>query len=223
MTNLYIPANRKFTFIRVFEDGSYETIDRYAFFEILKTTPNPQERVIPDFEAAIVYFVPASAGMAQAAVDLAREADRQKKRDASRYGCIYAHTCKCDGWKKNADGSRRCESCVLSRTTRTISLDVPVTDEDGEEDSFASTNDFASDIAIDAHLENECDKELLRAALATLPQADQAYIADRYRDGMNFSRLAEMYGLSDRTYASKKAARIEDRLKKAVKKILENE
>lgn len=209
----YIPMmgnnHQRMRYIQIIDNDSYQTVDRDTFFTLLHTADRPDERVVLDLDAAMVYFAPPSAGMATVAVEFAREADRQKKQYKRRHSCAYYGTVKCDGWRKSADGHRVCESCTRIRTMKTISLDALVAD----------TQAFASNTPIDQVLDDEYNREILHLTLATLSPGDRQFILDRYRDGMNFSQLAEKYGMKDRHYASKKAGRIIQRLRQAVEKI----
>lgn len=199
---------QRMQYFQVFDDGSHQTINRDIFFSLLHSADHPQEQVVLDLVGAMVYFAPSSAGMAKAAVEFAREDDRQKKQYKRHHGCVYYGTVKCDGWKKDADGHRGCDTCPHTRIAKTISLDALVAD----------TTALATDTPIDQALEDESNREALRLALATLSPSNRQFILDRYREGMNFTQLAEKYGLKDRNYASKKAGRIITHLRKVMEK-----
>ena len=199
---------QRMQYIQVFEGGSYQIVDRDTFFSLLQTADYPQERVVLDLEGALVYFVPPSEGMAIAAVEFAREDDRQKKQYKRHHRCVYYGTVKCDGWQKDADGRCGCDSCTRTRTLKTISLDALVAD----------TTVLATDTPIDQRLDDENNRELLRLALATLSPANRQFILDRYQGGMTFTQLAEKYSLKNRNYASKKAGRIITHLRKVMEK-----
>ena len=200
--------HQRMLYIQVFDDGSYQTVDRSTFFSLLHTVDHPQEQVVLDLEGALVYIVPPSEEMATAAVEFARDADRQKKQYNRHHRCVYYGTVKCDSWKKDVEGHRGCDSCTRTRTRKTISLDALVAD----------THAVATDTPIDQRLYDEYNHKILRLALATLSPANRQFIQDRYREGMTFTQLAEKYGLKDRNYASKKAWRIITRLRQTMEK-----
>lgn len=65
----------------------------------------------------------------------------------------------------------------------------------------------------EAVIRKEERQELLRL-LAALPEEDRRLVIASVQDGMDFGKLAELFGLSNRNYASKKTGRILERMRR---------
>ena len=218
----YIPGTKPsrdtlIKFYRVASDGTWEEMKRSDFFRLLKTVAFPRQHLCPDVYGGTVYFVdePTSA-QKQAHVDMCRELDKLQKRTQRASRCIYFKTQKCDGWKPDANGNRRCDACPHNNLCRTISLDAPVSDDEGNEMSYGAHIPSPDSTPEDVALHNAELRELARL-LSALPEEDRRLIIVSMQDGMDFGKLAELFGLSNRNYASKKTGRILERLRKAAR------
>jgi len=218
----YIPGTKpsRDTLIKLYRiaaDGTWEEMKRGDFFKLLKTVSYPRQHLCPDVYGGIVYFVDEpTPAQRQAHVKMCQELENLKKRTQRASRCIYFETKKCDGWKLNADGSRRCDSCPHNTLCRTISLDAPVSDDEGNEVSYGAhlaSTDFTPEEVI---LHN-ADLHELALLLSALPEDDRRLVIASVQDGMDFGKLADMFGLSNRNYASKKTGRILERLRKAAR------
>lgn len=196
-------------FIKISDDGSYSMITRAEFFALMRSVGEPVKQTYIDADGGYAYFFPLSARMAEFAVQIKREKDAEDQRRTRSRQCVYKNTAKCDGWRTRDEyGSLGCESCVRDRVSRTVSLNQPV-GEDGTEMGDL----FAADTDIEHDMEETAERDLLTAALDSLPENDRAYILRRFQDGMTLRKLAEESGISDFRYAGKKANRIIERLK----------
>ena len=200
---------------RIASDGTWEEMKRSDFFRLLKTVAYPRQHLCPDVYGGIVYFVDEPTPVQrQAHVKMCQELENFKKRAQRASRCIYFETKKCDGWKPNADGTRRCDTCPHNTHCRTISLDAPVSDDEGNEVSYgahlASTDATPEEVAL-----HNAELHELALLLSALPDADRRLVIASVQDGMDFGKPAEMFGLSNRNYASKKTGRILERMRKA--------
>lgn len=202
-------------YIRVGDDGSYTTIPRAEFFNLMHGVDEPIKQTYIDVDGGYAYFFPLSARMADFAMDLKREKDAEDQRRRRSRRCVYKDTAKCDGWRTRDEyGCLGCETCSRDHIHRTVSLNQPV-DEDGTEMGDL----FAADTDIEHDMEESAERDILAAALASLSEDDRAYILCRFQEGMTLRKLAEEYGISDFRYAGKKANRIIEKLKAEIHRL----
>ena len=219
---LYIPGTKpsRDTLIKLYRvapDGTWEEMRRSDFFRLAKTVSCPYAHIYPEVDGGVVYFVDNPSPEQQMEhIALCRELDKLKKRGQRAVRCIYSETQKCDGWKPDADGNRRCDTCPHNNHCRTISLDAPVSDDEGNEVPYGShlpsTEATPEEIAI-----RSAERQELLRLLAALPDEERRLVIASVQDGMDFGKLAERFGLSNRNYASKKTERILERMRKAAR------
>lgn len=202
-------------FYRIAPDGTWEEMKRSDFFKLMKTVACPRQHLCPDVYGGIVYFMDEPTPEQQKVyLELCQKLETLKKRAQRASRCIYFETKKCDGWKPNADGTRRCDSCSYNSQCRTISLDAPISDDEGNEVSYGahipSPDANPEEISL-----RKAERHELALLLSSLPDEDRRLVVASVQEGMDFGKLAEMFGLSNRNYASKKTARILERLRKA--------
>lgn len=203
---------------RIAPDGTWESMRRSDFFKLAKTVSYPCAHICPDIESGRVYFVDAPTPEQQNLhITLCRELEKLKKRSQRTARCIYFGTLQCEGWKVDAEGNRRCDTCQHSTLRRQTSLDVPVTDDDGNEDPLAMYLP-STEATPEETLITKAERQELLRLLAALPDEDRRLVVASVQDGMDFGKLAEMFGLSNRNYASKKTGRILERLRKEAQK-----
>ena len=209
-TNSY---GQTMTYYHVISDTRMKRIIRFDFFELIRTTANGEAHILPDFEGAVVYFVPDGERYATMSRIFRREAECQHKQYISHYECVLKGTPLCDGWKDTPNREHYCEACTNRHICRTISLNAVIEDDEGNKTELGNLiADEDSDSPEEVVTHNE-DLEELRRVLDHIPEKDREYILNRYKDGMNFTKLAKMYGI-DWCYASKRAGRIEERIRK---------
>lgn len=167
------------------EDGEQET--KVTRAECLARTEEPEnpfpQRWFVDEESGLVLRLPRN----QMGEDLARynmrSIWREQKVQERKFQCIWKGTNKCD---------QKCEDC-RSRTSRTIELDKPLsnnTDDQGSATYFEPSDptDITEIIEQKALLDTLC------AALATLTQKDRDLIKDRFVLEKTVRELAPKYG-----------------------------
>lgn len=216
---LYIPSAKpsRDTLVklyRVASDGTREEMRRSDFFKLTKSVSCPYAHIYPDLDGGMVYFVDNPTPDQQMEhIALCREMDRLKKNGQRAARCIYFGTKKCDGWKSGSDGNSRCDACPHYTTCCPLSLDAPVSDDEGNEVAHREHLPSTDDTPEEAAILKEEKQELLRL-LASLPEEDRRLVIASVQDGMDFGKLAEMFGLSNRNYASKKVGRILERMRR---------
>lgn len=199
---------------RVALDGTWEEMRRSDFFRLVKSVSCPYAHIYPEVEGGVIYFVDNPTPEQQMEhIALCRELDKLKKRGQRSVCCIYFKTKKCDGWKPDADGNRRCDACTHCTMIRQLSLDAPVSDDEGNEVAYGANLPSTDATPEEAAILRAERQELLRL-LAALPDKDRRLVIASVQDGMDFGKLAEQFGLSNRNYASKKTGRILERMRK---------
>lgn len=205
-------------YYHIISDTDKQQLNRHEFFKLVRATPNGEDRVLPDFDAGVTYFLPDSEHCAEMSRYFCNEADAQRRQNNRHYDCVLKNTMKCDGWKKDTPVEQSCANCNRQHTCRTISLNATFEDDEGYEFEFGDTIlDDLSD-SLEEIMQNHDDHKILHTALSCLSEEDRRYILTRYGEDMDFVKLAEMYG-TNRHYASKRAGRIENRIRKKVGEI----
>ena len=217
-----IPKNNSYgqtmTYYCVTSETQMTAMTRTAFMNLIRTTANGYDHVLPDFEAAVVYFIQDSDQYATTSRVFRNEAECQRKKLANNNECVLRGTSLCDGWKETTCGKCCCDFCESKQIRRAYSLNETIKDEEGNTIEFGDTIvDDVSDTPEEIAMLNE-DRDILREALNLLNDSDREYILAYYRDGMNFVKMAQMYGI-DRHFASKRAGRIEARIRKNLRKV----
>lgn len=202
-------------YICIGDDGSYATITRAEFFNLMRSVDEPVKQTYIDADGGYAFFFPLSAHMAEFAVRLKREKDAEDQRRVRTRQCIYKNTAKCDGWRTRDEyGCLGCETCSRDHIHRTVSLNQPV-GEDGTEMGDL----LADDTSIERDMEETATRDLIAATLASLPEDDRTFILRRFQDGMTLRKLADECDISDFRYAGKKANRIIERLKAEARRL----
>lgn len=216
---LYIPGTKhsRDTLVklyRVASDGTWEELRRSEFFKLAQTVSCPCAHICPELDGGAVYFVDSPTTEQQMEhIALCREMDRLRKNGQRAARCIYFETKKCDGWKPDSDGNRQCDTCPHYTACRQLSLDAPVSDDEGNEVAYGAHLPSTDATPEEAVIRKEERRELLRL-LAALPEEDRRLVIASVQDGMDFGKLAELFGLSNRNYASKKTGRILERMRR---------
>lgn len=208
-------------FIHVKTNEPEERIRRSAFLKLANdATDNPREHIYPELDAGFVYYIDEpSDGIRKENVRLCLEFDTERKRYERAHSCPYINTKKCDGWIRNEiTGERRCDHCKYRDCIPELSTDEDIEDDDGETDSFGSKLPSAEPTPEEAML-TKYERAQLAELLAALPEEDRNLVIAANEQHVDFGDLARRFGLSDRTYASKKSRRIEERLRKAARKL----
>ena len=91
-------------------------------------------------------------------------------------------------------------------------------DSDGNE-IFLADKIPSEAVPLEDALLRQANLEQLAELLAALPEDDRRLVIASVQDGMDFGKLAQQFGLSNRNYASKKTGRILERMRKAARKM----
>lgn len=231
MANQYIPRIPEFIpgtkhapdtrikYYRIAADGTWIELKRGEFFKLAASVQSPCEHIYPDLTGGIVWFCDSpTPEQRQEYAALCREQERDKKRTQRAHQCPYTNTAKCDGWQRDSKGNRRCDICSQCGGSREISLDAPIMDSDGNE-IFLADKIPSEAVPLEDALLRQANLEQLAELLAALPEDDRRLVIASVQDGMDFGKLAQQFGLSNRNYASKKTGRILERMRKAARKM----
>ena len=186
------------------EDGEQESkVTRAECLAHTEETENPfLQRWFVDEESGLVIRLPRN----QMGEDLARynmrSIWREQKYQERKTQCVWKGTNKCD---------QKCEDC-RSRTSRTIELDKPLsnnTDDQGSDTYFEPSD--PTDIA--EIIEQKALLDILYAALATLAQEDLELIKDIYWHGKTERELAPLLGYKQSKSVNKRKQKILETLR----------
>lgn len=199
------------TFIHVISDTEWQTITRQEFFELVRSTPNADEHVVPDIEGAIVYFVPDEEKYTIMSQTFCREAEKERKRNIRHNKCVYRGTGQCDGWTNNPDRKNKCETCDRRYISKTFSLNEAHEDDDGNITDFGDMLYDNTVPSVEDIVQDSIDVSIIRSAVACLREDDRKFLEDALRVGMNYSELGRLYGIAPR-----RANRRFERIKKQI-------
>lgn len=197
-------------------DGDGKRITRQNFIDLVKAVEIPAQFVYLDINGGHVYFfIAPSEDQKLANQQFCAEYRRNCQRDQIEQNwCMYKRTKKCDGWKKGADGHRRCEACPFANQKRLFSLDTPYGDADADSDETYADHTADVNASVEARLDAQVNLEILRSALAKLTDKEREYLLARFAGDMTLGVLSEMFGITDPTYAGKKASRLVEKLRR---------
>ncbi len=205
----YTSDQRPFLYYTSSDGVDMTEVPRTAFLELVHSVPDPIDHIFIDYESGLGIFFGETSSVASVLTFSRRDFNREAKRRERAHQCVLKGTMKCDGWKPDANGFIRCETCTRCQTARTISLDAPQRSDDDDDPVMM---DFPTEDEAFTCLFEQADKAVLQDALAALPEADREYLLARYQPGMTARKLAETYGIADYRYANRKAQRILDRV-----------
>lgn len=208
-------------FIHVKASEPEERIRRSAFLQLAnKATDNPREHIYVEYDVGLAYYIDEpSDGMRRENVRTCLEFDKERKRYERSHRCPLINTKKCDGWIRDEEtGERRCDRCQHHDYIPELSTDEDIVDDDGESDSFGSMLPSADPTPEEAMV-SKFEREQLAELLAALPEKDRQLVIAAHEQNADFGDVARRFGLGTRNYANKKAHRIEERLRKAARKM----
>lgn len=211
----YTADQRPFHYYSSSNGTDMTEVSRSEFLGLVCSTPQPDSHIYIDYDGGLAVFFDDTSSVDGLLVFSRRDFNREAKRQERAHQCVMKGTKQCDGWKPDENGFVACDTCMRRHTARTISMDVPLNDDNGDEPIFM---DFPSEDDAATRLFEEADKAVLQDALAALSEADREYLLARYQPNMTARKLAERYGITDYRYANRKAQRILERVKGQLEK-----
>lgn len=136
---------------------------------------------------------------------------REAKRKERSRACSYKGTEKCGGWKADASGFRACDSCA-QYITRTVELDKPLENEDGEKTEGLQ---LAADYDLEAIVEDKALLDILNNALEELTEEERTLIHAIFWEDKTERQIAFEMGF-------KQSKSINKRKKKIIEKLRQN-
>ena len=201
-------------------DGEYVPVTKTECFA-KEDGGNPEYRQRWYMEDGIVVRLPRTKEGEELFLFHIRDKQNEAKYQERKYACVYYKTKKCSGWKKAADGTRKCDTCQCRHTSRTVDLDKDFNRNDDEE----STAHFepAADCDVSEMVEEAALLKTLMAALSSLDEADRTLIEDIFWHRKTERQLAPMLGLKEPKSVNKRKQRVLEILRQnpALKKFFE--
>ena len=214
--NLHVPVKlgdgRIMEYILVREDGTYCSINRIDFFVLIANNSNPNDHVIPDFEAALVYYCETDQ-FASIARSMTRDVETEKKRLGVKANCPYRRKSQCPCLE--ITGCSECESYSIGTIYKPLSLDGEICNKSGESaclrDMLVDEQEMSTEEKILAY----DDRDQLRMGLSTLTEMERNFILMRFEDKTRISDLTRKYGLNYNEIRNM-TARILKKLRRAI-------
>lgn len=211
-----IPHRTKFgepmVYYTLSDDGKIHTeVSRSVCLAHTDETDNPfPQRWYVDEESGLVVRLPRNQKGEELARDNMRSIWREQKHQERKFQCVWKGANKC---------SQECETCK-SRTSRTVELDKPLSNDGEGIDTYFEPTD-PTDIA--DILEQKALLDTLYSALAALTQGDRDLINDRVILEKTVRELAPKYGFKSSRSITVHERRILDILRndEALKKFFE--
>lgn len=168
-----------------------KTVSRSVFFQLMLEQPCPMGQTYIDIEDGYAYLFPYDAEKAQGFIQQHTATDTERKR-----------------WSREQKRIRDGKRSILSLDAETA------------EDSVSLKDTLTAPDRVDAHIEEEAEREIYAAAFAIMSDEDAALLQQFRASGFNYRELERRTG-KEHSGLAKRIKRIRERLLSEVSRLKE--